>query len=157
VSFTAEKPKGKANDHWTMVIAGDDPDAGGRAFPGEARCEVYATMLKRTIFLANRLEPRLAQEDRPYLNNTYLRGAPYRLMHARADQIRALIDGYAGSFALTGAHEVGHMAGLGHDVADPRSIMNVNEGVGLKETQAWFIPGHQEILERTLGRTPAAR
>jgi hypothetical protein len=142
----------KPHEYWTTVIAGEDPDAGGRAFPGEARCEVYASMLKRTIFLAHRLEPRLAQEDRQYLNGTYLRGEPYRLMHLRADAIRALVDGYAGSFALTGAHEIGHLAGLGHDTSDPRSIMNVEEGVGLKETQAFFIPSHQEVLTRVLGR-----
>ena len=58
----------------------------------------------------------------------------------------------AGSFALTGAHEIGHLAGLGHDTADPRSIMNVTEGAGLRETQAFFIPSHAEVLERVLGR-----
>ena len=50
----------------------------------------------------------------------------------RFRQIRALVDGYAGACALTGAHELGHLAGLGHDETDARSIMNVAEG-GLQE------------------------
>ncbi len=154
ISFTAEKPKHvKPSELWTMVVAGDDPDAGGRAFPGESRCEVYATFLRRTIFQPNALEPKMSQEDKKFMDGTYVHGL-WRLQHLRADQIRCLVDGYAGSFSLTGAHECGHLAGLGHDVEDPRSIMNVTEGVGLRETQAWWIPSHAAVLERLLGRYP---
>ena len=152
ISFTATKPeKLKTHEYWTALVAGDDPDAGGRAWPGNGYCEIYATFLRRTIFLKNALDPPMSQEDKKYVDGTYVRGM-YRLQHLRADQIRCLVDGYAGSFALTGAHEIGHLAGLQHDVSDPRSIMNVAEGAGLRETQACFIPAHAEILERLLGR-----
>ena len=30
--------------------------------------------------------------------------------------------------------------------------MNVEEGAGLRETQVWFVPPHQAILDRALGR-----
>jgi len=56
----------------------------------------------------------------------------------RSELIRALINGYAGSMALTLAHEVGHLAGLGHVTDDPVEIMNVNEGSGLDYRDAKF-------------------
>ena len=152
ISFTAEKPAGlKPQDVWTMVVAGDDPDAGGRAWPGDGRCEVYATFLRRTLFQVGALEPKLSFEDRTYLEASRVWKGE-RLEHLRPDKLRALVDGYGGSFALTGAHELGHIAGCGHDVSDPRSIMNVEEGAGLRETQVWFVPPHQAILDRALGR-----
>lgn len=152
ISFTATKPEGmKAPELWEAVIAGDDPDAGGRAWPGEGRCEIYATFLRRTIFQVGALEPPLSYDDKPYLDDS-LPWKGVRLEHLRADRLRALIDGYAGAFALTGAHELGHLAGLGHDTTDPRSIMNVVEGAGLRETHVWFVPPHAALLERVLGR-----
>jgi ABC-type branched-subunit amino acid transport system substrate-binding protein len=155
ISFTAKKPeKAKPSDYWTAVIAGDDAEAGGRAWPGEGRCEIYATFLKRTIFLKDALEPRMSQEDKTFVDGTYVK-TPYRLQHLRMDQIRALVDGFAGSFALTGAHEIGHLAGLDHDTTDPRSLMNVVEGAGLRESHAFFVPAHAAILDRVLGRAPS--
>ncbi|MCC7138593.1 MAG: ABC transporter substrate-binding protein [Planctomycetes bacterium] len=157
ISFTTERPVDRKPDEtWTMVCAGDDAEAGGRAFPGEARCEVYATFLRRTIFQGGAITPRLDHDDLAFVNGTH----PWKgvkLEHLRADQVRGLVDGYAGAFALTGAHELGHLAGLGHDEEDPRSIMNVTEGVGLRENQAFFIGEHARVLERTLGRTPLPR
>lgn len=139
-----------------MVCAGDDAEAGGRAFPGEGRAEVYATFLRRTIFQTGALTPRVDHDDLAWVNGTHLwKGV--KLEHLRADQIRALVDGYAGAFALTGAHELGHLAGLGHDTSDERSIMNVNEGAGLRETAAFFIPSHATVIERLIGRTPAPK
>ena len=152
ISFTATKPEGMKNPElWEAVVAGDDPDAGGRAWPGEGHCEIYATFLRRTLFQAGALEPALSYEDKPYLDDS-LPWKGERLEHLRADKLRALIDGYAGSFALTGAHELGHVAGLQHDTTDPRSIMNVVEGAGLRETQVWFVPPHAALLEKVLGR-----
>lgn len=157
VSFTTTFPADrKPSEVWTMVVAGDDAEAGGRAFPGEGRCEVYATFLRRTIFQAGALTPRLDHDDLAWVNGTHLwKGV--KLEHLRADQVRALVDGYAGAFALTGAHEVGHLAGLGHDTTDERSIMNVTEGAGLRETAAFFIPGHAAVIERLVGRTPVPK
>ena len=86
ISFTTEKPKLKPHEYWTMVVAGDDPDAGGRAFPGEFRCEVFATFLRRTIFQPNALEPPMTQEDKKFLDGTYVKGL-WKLQHLRADKV----------------------------------------------------------------------
>lgn len=159
VSFVAERPKdAKPSDLLTVVVAGDDEQAGGRAFPGEGRAEVYASFLRRTIFQRDALHPPVDRADLRLLESAQaFRGVA--LEHLRADQIRCLVDGYAGAMALTGAHEIGHLLGLGHDEQDPRSIMNVAEGAGLRETQAFFVPEHASAIERVVGRwkDPAAR
>ncbi len=152
ISFTNVKPEGlKEQEYWRAVIAGDDAEAGGRAWPGEGRCEIYSSFMVRTIFQKDKLQPGLRGEDRRFFDGKYVWGStsPENL---RLKTIRCLVDGYAGSFALTGAHELGHIIGCGHDEKDPRSIMNVVEGAGLRETSACWIPEHVEILERVLGR-----
>ena len=152
ISFTTQKPTDlKESDYWRAVIAGDDPEAGGRAWPGEGRCEIYSTFMRRTIYLDKAIHPPVRGEDRQYLDGKYVWGTK-SADNLRVKLIRALIDGYAGSFALTGAHELGHVAGLGHDEQSPRSIMNVAEGAGLAETSACWIPDHVAILEKSLGR-----
>jgi ABC-type branched-subunit amino acid transport system substrate-binding protein len=152
ISFTTVKPAElKESDYWRAVIAGDDSAAGGRAWPGEGRCEIYSTFMKRTIYLPKALKPPMRGEDKPYLSGKYVWGTSTE-ENLRIKLIRALIDGYAGSFALTGAHELGHIAGLGHDTESPRSIMNVAEGAGLAETSACWIPSHVETLEKSIGR-----
>jgi hypothetical protein len=157
ISFTTEKPaKLKPHEFWTGVIAGDHPDAGGVAYPGEARVEICCTFMMRTIFKPNALVPPLSEEDRRFFDGRYKWGSN-AADNLRWKQIRALIDAYAGSFGLTGAHEFGHVAGLGHDTTDPRSIMNVVEGGGLRETSAFFIPQHVEVLEKVLGRYKAPK
>lgn len=153
ISFTAEKPEGlKNHEYWKGVIAGDDTVAGGRAWPGEGRVEIYSTYMWRTDakFHDAALKPKMNREDKPYLDMTYPWGES-KDRNERSDRIRALVDGYASFFALTGAHEFGHVAGLGHDTESGRSIMNVVEGAGIRETNAWFIPGHRKVLERVLG------
>lgn len=157
ISFTVEKPKElKPGEYFTAVIAGDDPETGGRAWPGEGRCEIYSTFMERTIFLKDKLVPPLQSEDRRYFTGAYV-WATNSAENLRAKTIRNLLDCYAGSFALTGAHEVGHLCGLGHDTSDPRSLMNVQEGGGLRETSACWIPEHVKILERFLGRYDPAK
>ena len=73
------------------------------------------------------------------------------VLGSRRDVIQRLVDNFAGSMALTAAHEIGHLCGLGHDQTDPRSIMNVNEGAGLKYQDGIFIPKHWEQLTKRLG------
>jgi ABC-type branched-subunit amino acid transport system substrate-binding protein len=152
ISFTTEKPKDlKPGEYFTAVIAGNDPESGGRAWPGEGRCEIYSTFMQRTIFQKNALTPPLKSEDRRYFTGAYLWGTD-STENLRSKTIRSLLDGYAGSFALTGAHEIGHLCGLGHDTDDPRSLMNVVEGAGLRETSVCWIPAHVKTLEKFLGR-----
>jgi ABC-type branched-subunit amino acid transport system substrate-binding protein len=152
ISFTTEKPKDlKPGEYFTAVIAGNDPETGGRAWPGEGRCEIYSSFMQRTIFQKDALTPPLKSEDRRYFTGAYVWGTD-STENLRSKTIRSLLDGYAGSFALTGAHEVGHLCGLGHDTSDPRSLMNVVEGGGLRETSVCWIPAHVKTLEKFLGR-----
>lgn len=152
ISFTHAQPEGlDEHEYWRAVIAGDDAEAGGRAWPGEGRCEIYSTFIMRTIFQKDALRPPLKGEDKRFLDGKYAWGTTTE-ENLRVKTLRCLIDGYAGAFALTGAHELGHLAGLGHDESDPRSIMNVAEGAGLRETSACWIPDHVATLERVLGR-----
>lgn len=151
ISFTTLAPararKGKV---WQAIVAGDDPYAGGRAYPGEGRAEVYATFLRRTIFQEHRLEPPLGPGDLPYLDGRYRYGT-HHSQDFRSDLIRALLNGYAGGMALTAAHELGHLAGLGHINDDPVGIMNVEEGAGIDYRDAHFSAGSMERLVERLG------
>ncbi|MSR47977.1 MAG: hypothetical protein EXS13_13115 [Planctomycetes bacterium] len=152
ISFTNVKPEGlEESKYWRAVIAGDDSAAGGRAWPGEGRCEIYSTFMLRTIFQKDALVPPISEKDRRFLDGKYV-WASSTEENLRIKTIRCLIDGYAGSFALTGAHELGHIIGVNHDETDPRSIMNVVEGAGLRETSACWIPEHLGVMERVLGR-----
>ena len=69
----------------------------------------------------------------------------------RSNLVRALINGYAGSMALTAAHELGHVAGLDHDTDDPHGIMNVAEGGGIDYRDGHFTAGNLKALEKRLG------
>jgi ABC-type branched-subunit amino acid transport system substrate-binding protein len=155
ISATAEKPASldPKNPYWHATIAGDDPEAGGRAWPGENRCSIYSTFMVRTMYKPRALVPALRMEDKQFFNGRYVWGTKSD-DNLRCKLIRALIDGFSDAFSLTAAHECGHLAGLGHDEKDPRSLMNVTEGGGLFGTSACWIPEHAEILERTLGRWP---
>ncbi len=146
----AEPPKGvKASHRWLMELAGDDPDAGGRASGSTAW--VFTTFIQRTIYAKHAIAPSLSAKDRPYLAGTYKWGTSVE-ENLRGDTIRALLDGYTQGLALTGAHELGHLAGCGHDEKSPRSIMNVAEAVGLDFEWAEWIPDHLQILDGRIGR-----
>ena len=69
----------------------------------------------------------------------------------REEIIYGMINGYAGGLGLTTAHEVGHLASLGHVDDDPVGIMNVKEGAGLHYLKAHFAESSMTILKRTLG------
>lgn len=151
ISFTAEPPpKGVKAQKLYVVIAGDDPEAGGRASGNLAR--VFSTFLQRTMYAERALVPPVAASDRPYLTGAYRWGSSVA-ENLRCDTVRALLDGYSQAMALTGAHEVGHVLGLGHDTETPRSIMNVVDAVGLDFEWAEWIPSHARTIEQRLGRT----
>jgi ABC-type branched-subunit amino acid transport system substrate-binding protein len=128
---------------WPARFGGDHADAGGQAFG--TFCRVYSTFIRRTIFQPHALTPPLTSADRMYLDGTYAFGSDYGL-DKRSELIRALIDGYAGAMALTLAHEVGHLAGLGHVTDDPLEIMNVDEGAGIGYREARFGQGSWTIM-----------
>ena len=75
----------------------------------------------------------------------------------RNGMVRSLVDGFSQAMALTGAHEIGHLAGCGHDTDIPRSIMNVQEGAGLEFDWAEWAPDHVKILEKRVKRVPDRR
>jgi len=137
---------------WPAYFGGDHSGAGGEAFG--TYCRVYTAFIRRTIFQAHALTPPLESADRAYLDGSYVFGSD-RARDKRSELIRALINGYAGSMALTLAHEVGHLAGLGHVTDDPVEIMNVDEGAGIDYRDAHFGPGTWAIMERRYGLTEA--
>ena len=68
--------------------------------------------------------------------------------------VRSLVGGFTQAMGLTGAHELGHVAGCGHDTEWGRSIMNVASGAGLDFEWADWIPAHAKIIEKRVGRAP---
>lgn len=157
ISFATHLPaKAKAGKAWHCVVAGDDEGAGGRAWPGQGRAEVYSTFIRRTIFQPHAIEPPVGADDLPYLDGSYRFGED-RVRDKRSELVRALINGYAGSMALTTAHEIGHLAGLGHVTDDSVDIMNVDEGAGIDHRDGRFSPATLPKLIERLGVTPEPR
>ncbi len=156
VTFGTEKdPPGlKGGQRFEMVLRGDNPSTGGVAHG--TSCEVFTTFIQRTIYVKQALVPPISIDDRAYVNGSYKWGTSLE-RNLRGDGIRALHDGFTQGFALTGSHEAGHMFGLGHDEASPRSIMNVVEAVGLDFEWAEWIPENAKTLETRLGRVPVAK
>jgi len=149
ISFATHLPeKAKKGKAWLAVFAGDDEFAGGRAFG--SRAEIYATFMRRTIFELHALDPPVSADDLPYLDGSYRFGTD-RTRDMRAELIRALINGYAGSMALTAAHEIGHCAGLDHTTEQPYAIMNVEEGAGLDYRDGRFTDKHLELMRKRFG------
>ncbi len=135
---------------WPARFGGDHADAGGEAFG--TFCRVYSSFIRRTIFQQHALVPPLVPADCEYLDGTYRFGGDLA-KDRRSELIRALINGYAGSMALTLAHEVGHLAGLGHVTGDPVEIMNVDEGAGIDYREARFGPGSWATMQERYGLT----
>jgi hypothetical protein len=154
ISFTAKPPdrKVKAAHRWYVIIQGDDPVAGGRASGNVAK--VFPTFIQRTMYVQHKLTPPLSHTDRKYMAGRYEWGTSVD-ENLRGDSVRSLLDGFAGAMGLTGSHELGHIAGCGHDEETPRSIMNVAEGAGLEFEWGEWSPSHVDILEKRLGRIPA--
>lgn len=151
ISFATQLPeKAKSGKAWTAQVAGDDDAAGGRAWPGQGYCEIYSTFIRRTIFEEHALDPAISADDLTYLDGSY-RFSTDPVKDKRSELIRALINGYAGSMALTAAHEVGHVCGLDHIDSDPAGIMNVAEGSGVDHRDGHFIPDSLEKLVKRLG------
>lgn len=158
IHFTFTRPVHlKASKVWVGIIAGeesDDPNAPGGKVIGSGRVAIYSRWMRNhmpALGKANRLYPKMNRDDKPYLDGSYPWGTTLE-QNMRSGRIRALVDGYSSFFAMTGAHEFGHVAGCGHDTESSRSIMNVVDAVGLRDTQAHWIPAHVKALETTLGR-----
>jgi ABC-type branched-subunit amino acid transport system substrate-binding protein len=151
ISFsTFMPPKAKNKRIWNAVVAGDHEFAGGMAFGH--RAEIYSVFIRRTIYQPHALTPPLGPEDLTYLDGSYRHGTE-RKSDLRADFIRSLINAYAGSMSLTAAHEIGHLAGLGHITDDEAGIMNVEEGAGLDYRDAHFTEFSFGLLVDNLGLT----
>jgi hypothetical protein len=139
---------------WPSEVAGDDPEAGGRAYG--SYCEIYSTFIRRTIFEQRELLERpVDAADLCTLTGILEEPGPY-VTGTRRDVLYRLVEGFAGSMGLTAAHEIGHLAGLGHDEDDPCGIMNVKEGGGISHHDGHFTPNNEAALEKTLGRVPNA-
>ncbi len=137
---------------WPSLVAGDDPEAGGRAFG--SHCEIYSSFIRRTIFEQRELLERAVDAaDLSTLTGILEGPGPY-VTGTRRDVLYRLVEGFAGSMGLTAAHEIGHLAGLGHDEDDPVGIMNVKEGGGISHNDGHFTPTNEAALEKTLGRVP---
>ena len=140
--------KKKKQRLWPARFGGDHAGAGGQAFG--TYCRVYTSFIRRTTFQEHALSPPVSAADREFLDGTYRFGANFD-QDRRSELIRALINGYAGSMALTLAHEVGHLAGLGHVTDDPVAIMNVEEGSGIDYPDAKFVASSWASMEKRLG------
>lgn len=147
ISFSTREPK-KSAKFWWANFGGDHPDAGGEAFG--TYCNVYSLFIRRTIFQPHALKPPAGADDLKFVDGTYRFGTD-RAQDKRFETIRALINGYAGSMALTTAHEVGHLCTLDHVTGDPADIMNVNEGGGLDHNEGRFGPTSYPRLVKVLG------
>jgi len=154
ITFVTEIPKDYDDHHWGAKIAKDHPSAGGMA--GDPYSQIFSTFIVRTMYLKYGLSPRVRREDRPFFTGQYRWGSDLD-KNIRNDEIRCLIDGLSGAFAMTTAHEIGHIAGCGHDTMSPRSIMNVKDGAGLEPDWAEWIPLHIRALETRIDRAPARR
>ncbi|HEX6813494.1 MAG TPA: hypothetical protein VF384_17880 [Planctomycetota bacterium] len=135
---------------WPARFGGDHEGAGGEAFG--TFCRVYSTFIRRTIFQPHALVPPMASDDCEYVDGSYRFGSD-PAKDKRSELIRALINSYAGSMALTLAHEVGHLAGLGHVTDDPVEIMNVNEGAGIDYRDAHFGAASWATMQQRYGLT----
>jgi hypothetical protein len=133
---------------WPARFGGDHTGAGGEAFG--TFCRVYTTFIRRTIFQANALKQPITSADREYVDGSYVFGTDFE-KDKRSELIRALINSYAGSMALTLAHEVGHLAGLGHTTESPTEIMNVEAGAGLDYRDVGFGPASWESMRSRFG------
>lgn len=149
ISFSTRPPK-KSAKFWYANYGGDHPDAGGEAYG--TYCNIYSLFIRRTIFQPHALKPPASPDDLEFVDGTYRYGTNHAL-DKRSEHIRALINGYAGSMALTTAHEVGHLCTLDHVIDDPVDIMNVNEGAGIDHSVGRFGPTSYPRLVKVLGLT----
>lgn len=140
--------KKKKQRLWPARFGGDHEGAGGQAFG--TFCRVYTMFIRRTIFQPNALKPAVSAADLEHLDGTYIYGTNVDKDN-RSNRLRALINAYAGSMALTLAHEVGHLASLGHVTGEETAIMNVEEGGGLDYPEAKFCDDSWAILKDRLG------
>jgi hypothetical protein len=150
VSFAAHLLPGvQKHETWDAQVAGSDPRANGRAFPGSGHCEIFSTNWLSTV-IAYALSPPIGPDDLAFMDGTYVHGSDYE-KDRRSELVRALIESYAGSLGLTCAHEVGHLFGLEHESGDPRSLMTTtDEETGVAPENVRF---SEEALER-LRKTP---
>jgi len=161
VHFTATKPDLDPSKYWKGVITGeqswddkkDEPtqDAPGGVFSSGTAFIFSRWMRFHMAIRDKRLRPGMNASDRKFIDGLYAWGTAWE-DNIRSDSIRALLDGYADGFAMTGAHEFGHGFGCGHDTESPRSIMNVVDAVGLGACQAEWIPAHIKAIETAIGR-----
>lgn len=148
ISFATRLPARAKKKPWEAYVAGDHDAAGGMAH-GDW-CEIFSTFIRRTIFQPHALQPPLSADDLDLLDGSYRFGVD-RARDLRSETIRSLINGYAGSMALTAAHEVGHCAGLGHSTDDPAGIMNVDEGAGIDYPEAHFTNAELDAMRKRFG------
>jgi hypothetical protein len=157
ISFTAEKPADPAKGRlWTMLIAGTGPSGrhGATHDIGTGLVVLHSGWIVRNVtgLAKGRLYPPLSANDLRYLKGEYAWGESME-GNTRADQIRGLLDGLAGAFALRSAKELGLMAGLSlENGQDIRSIMNVKGGEGLHENNVHWTPKETKLLEKVPGR-----
>ncbi|MBK6941791.1 MAG: hypothetical protein IPH13_16565 [Planctomycetes bacterium] len=148
ISFATRLPARAKKKPWEAYVAGDHDAAGGMAH-GDW-CEIFSTFIRRTIFQPHALQPPLSAADLDLLDGSYRFGTD-RARDLRSETIRSLINGYAGSMALTAAHEIGHCAGLGHSTDDPAGIMNVDEGAGIDYPEAHFTDAEFDAMRKRFG------
>ena len=150
ISFAARLPaRTRATRTLELLLAGDDTPSAGTTELRKGRSQVYSSHVGRVVFRDHALHPALAPSDLELVDGTYAFGSdPDR--DRRSEAIRALVQSYAATLGLTGAHEVGHLLGLEH-TEDALCVMNVNEGVGVPVERVRFSSACMARLQAELG------
>lgn len=161
INFTTKLPKGwekkkprkrrkgpKLPRAWLARFAGNHPKKPGHALAN--RCEVFSSFIAQRIFSQHAVKPAIGVADLEYLDGRYKFGFDTK-RNQRSETIRALINSYAASMAMTLVHQVGHLGGLEHSTGDEKPIMDKGEGADLDYHKAEFTAANFLRLAAVLG------
>jgi len=159
ISFTGTRPEGVEKGRlWHFQVGGAGPEGrrGAAHVKGDHTVYLHTSWLVRNVpdLSRGRVSPSIRESDLPYLRGEYGWGESLE-GNERAGRIRSMVDAMAGAIVMRGGKELGLMIGLslggGEDI---RSVMNVDGGAGVRETNVHFTERESRLLEKVLHRCP---